>query len=282
MDFGMMIKAIPATFWGIVVGSLFTMIGVVLTNAGNTRRLRLQHEHERALESKERDMNLHREVYFAAIEAISAGMVSVGRFGEVTTPYQDLMVSYNDRAPAIAKVNIVGREETIEAVANFAQELTGTFLRLSSQREQLAILSQQNAAVEEKIAQATQEHDRIQASIEGHKGAGLGEGQQRERLQREFEITQQRIEELRAEQAQIEQTLYPAQMTLIRNCVKETEALDRLLIPVISMMRAELELPFDEAYYSRIIEASHQKLSAYLEAFVDNVTPLFDADSTSG
>jgi hypothetical protein len=279
MDLGMMIKAIPPTFWGIVVGSLFTMLGVVLTNAGNTRRLRIQHEHERELESREQDLSLRRDVYLAAMEAISAGMVAVGRFGEMTTPYPELMKSYSDRAPAMAKVPIVGREETIEAVANFSQGLTAAFLRLSSRREQLNALWHQNAAVEEKLEIVTKEQDRVYALIEERRAGGTQDETELGSLQRIYEAKQRRIEELRAEQAEVESKLYPAQMALVRKGVEETAELDRLITPVISAMRGELELPIDETFYNRLVESSHQKLQAYLEAFAGDVAPLFEGYS---
>ena len=275
-----MIKAIPATFWGIVVGSLITMFGVVLTNIGNTRRLRIQHEHEQELESREQDLNLRRSVYLDAMEAISAGMVAVGRFGEMTTPYPELMKSYSDRAPALAKVPIVGREETIEAVANFSQGLTAAFLRLSSRREQLNALWQQHAAVDKKLESVIQERDRVYALIEERRVGETPDEMQLRSLQRIYEAKQLRIEELRAELAEIEGRLYPAQMTLVRKGVEETAGLDRLITPVISAMRAELELPFDAEFYSRLVESSHQKLEAYLEAFAGDVAPLFEGDTS--
>jgi predicted outer membrane protein len=55
---------------------------------------------------------------------------------------------------------------------------------------------------------------------------------------------------------------------LIQKTLRETAALDQLLTPVISQMRAELELPFDEAYYSKIIAENHKKQQEYLEAFI--------------
>jgi hypothetical protein len=74
MSFFGFLDEMSPTLLGIVLGSLLTIVGVILTDASNTKRLRLQHEHERALESKERDASLRRETY---LEAISAGMVAV-------------------------------------------------------------------------------------------------------------------------------------------------------------------------------------------------------------
>lgn len=58
MNFLPLIENIPPAFYGVLIGSLLTIIGAVLTNISNTKRLRLQHEHERELRNKERDLNM--------------------------------------------------------------------------------------------------------------------------------------------------------------------------------------------------------------------------------
>ena len=83
MDIMSFIEIIPTALYGIIIGSFLTIIGVVLTNASNTKRLRLQYEHEQKLANKARDLNLRRDVYMQAMEAISAGLVAVGRFSEL-------------------------------------------------------------------------------------------------------------------------------------------------------------------------------------------------------
>ncbi len=248
---------------GIIIGSLFTIIGVVLTNASNTRRLRLQHEHERALESKTRDLNLRRDVYMSAMEAIATGMVAVGRYADFEVPQQTLMQSYTDQSPAISKVTLVGKDETIKAVANFNQELTGTFLRLGVKREQVNALWQRSAALEAQIEQVQQDQ-----AILLKQGTAVQDNEQELRVWREeCDAVSQRLVELQAEQVDIDNAFAAIQTELVQACVTEVAVLDRLLVPVISLMRAELELPFNEAFYARIIESGHRKQKAFLDEF---------------
>jgi hypothetical protein len=267
MELLTLIQGIPATFWGIVLGSLLTVIGVVLTNASNTRRLRLQHEHERAMESKNRDLNLRKEVYLAAMEAVSAGMVAVGRYSDLGIPQQELMQSYTDRSPSIGKVTIVGSEGTIQAVTNFNQELTGAFLRLGSMREKVDALGRHATVLEKEIERASQEQDRLVALVKQGNGAELDD-KQRGVLQRQVEVEQERVAALQAGQAEIDGKLFAAQIDLVQQSVAQTTVLDRLLVPVISRMRSELELPFDEAFYAQLIEEGHKKQAAFLEEFI--------------
>lgn len=259
-------ERIPPTFLGIIIGSLFTIIGVVLTNASNTKRLRLQHEHERNLESKTRDLNLRRDVYLSAMEAISAGMVAVGRFADFEVAQQELMQTYTDRSPAISKVTIVGKDETIKAVANFNQELTGAFLRLGAKREKVNAMWRRTAVLEAGIEQAREQQGHLLSLIKEAED-GQSDEQQVEQWRQEHETERERIASLQAEQVNMDNEFAVTQMGLVQECIAEVATLDRLLVPVISLMRAELEMPFNEAFYTGVIESGHRKQKAYLDAF---------------
>jgi len=266
MDLVALIASIPATFWGVIIGSLFTVIGVAITNASNTRRLRLQHEHERARDERARDLSMRRDVYMGAFEAIATGMTMVGNFGELEVPFQELMQSYMGKASAIGKVTIVGRESTIQAVADFEQALTGAFIRLSGQRQAVDQLHREARALAERIARSAVEQDRLAADLERADDEATCEP-----LRRSLEHERRRTEALRREEAEVESRFLPGLMDLIRATMEEVTALDGLLAAVIREVRSELGLDFDEAFYRRLVASSHAKRAAHFEAFVGSV-----------
>ena len=81
----------PSAFYGVIIGSMLTIIGVVLTNISNTRWLRLQHDYDRDVRNKERDPNMRRKIYMDAKEAISAGITAISRFAEINETPEVLM-----------------------------------------------------------------------------------------------------------------------------------------------------------------------------------------------
>ena len=88
-----LLAEIPATFWGVVIGSLFTLTGIYLTNRASDRRLRLQLQNDRELKNREREMAFRKDTYAAGVEAISV-QVSVlpracfiNRFGLRSSTY---------------------------------------------------------------------------------------------------------------------------------------------------------------------------------------------------
>lgn len=263
MDLVALIASIPATFWGVIIGSLFTVIGVAITNASNTQRLRLQHEHERARDERARDLTMRRDVYMGAFEAIAAGMTMVGNFGELEVPFQELMRAYMGKSSAIGKVTIVGRESTIQAVADFEQALTGAFIRLSGQRQAVEQHHRQGQALAQRIARSIAEQERLAAEIERGNDEATSAP-----LRRSLEHERRQTEALRREEAEIAERFMPGLMALIRATMEEVTALDGLLAAVIREVRSELGLEFDETFYRQLITASHEKRAADFEAFV--------------
>jgi len=257
-------EAVPATVWGFLVGSLVTVIGVALTNASNTKRLRLQHAHERELDARARDLSMRRDVYLAAFEAMATGMTTVGSFGELDIPFQDLMRQYMSKAGAMGKITIVGREETIRAVADFEQALTGAFMRLSGQRNAVDQLFQRTRALETKLEATTQEQERLSSMLERN----TGDDGERDQLRRMLAYEQRREAELRSELQAVEAAFHPGMMDLIRTSMQEVAELDTRIVPVVSCVRTELGLPFDDAFYLNLIRSGHAQRAEQFEGFL--------------
>ena len=98
-----LLRLVPATFWGVIAGSFFTLIGITLTN-----------RHDRVMRDRQRQMDLRKEVYLAAAEAIAARMLALGRMANLGKQLE-ASNDFEKVAPAIAKVYVIGRIETINA-----------------------------------------------------------------------------------------------------------------------------------------------------------------------
>jgi hypothetical protein len=145
---------IPATFWGVVVGSTFTLIGVYLTNRSSNRRFQIQVEHDRSLKARERDMAFRKDVYVAVAEAIAVAINTVPRFADLSLQPNQLTATYIEKAPAFSKAHLVANESTVKVLTDLSTELGGTFLRLTVERFPLI-------ALQEKIANKSAEINRF-------------------------------------------------------------------------------------------------------------------------
>ena len=121
---GVWIANVPATFWGVLAGSLFTLIGVASTNQANFKRLERQFEHDRTLKTEERKLTLKKDVYLPAAEAIASGLMAIGRLADLKIPQDNLLSDWAEKSPAIAKAQLVADEATAESLARDGE--TGT------------------------------------------------------------------------------------------------------------------------------------------------------------
>lgn len=65
-----LLKSIPDVVWSSVIASILTLSGVLLSNKGNTARLKIQLGHDASEKAKERTANLRRETYLRTAEEL--------------------------------------------------------------------------------------------------------------------------------------------------------------------------------------------------------------------
>lgn len=256
---------IPSAFYGVFIGSLLTIIGVILTNISNTKRLRLQHDHEVKLRIQERDHNMRREIFMDAMEAISAGITAISRFSELSETPDTLMQSYSKLTSKLGKVTIVGQNETIEALANFQLEVNGAFLRMSAKREKFDKLLLQSQTIEVEVETKKKELEFLTKQLTQAKINQ--EFELSASLQTELERGQEDLLLVKSQEEEIGEQLFRCVTNLVQTSMSEVSALNKLLVPLISLMRSELDLPFNVEHFAQITERGNDALEEYMASF---------------
>lgn len=267
------LDAIPASFWGVVVGSSFSIAGVAITNRASDTRLRAQFEHERESKTKDREMALRKEVFLSAAEAVAAGMNSIGRFANLDIPNDQVTQPYVEKAPAISKVHVIARTETILPLAQFTSRLGALYMELFAQRYELMNEKNAIALVDNQVAQFGKERDRILEMIKQHNIEGVVDQRRWDVLQDNFEFEQKRINDGLADRGQLAAALQSKHLEFMRQCLSHTEQLGGMLIPLLTAVRLELELPLDEAAYRQTMVEIYAKQQQAIDGFIQKFMP---------
>lgn len=69
--------------------------------------------------------------------------------------------------------------------------------------------------------------------------------------------------------------------SLVQTSMAEVSSLNQLLVPLISLMRKELKLPFNEDHFARILEKGNTELENYLASFFQDVEQSTSEDKKS-
>lgn len=269
-----LIGMIPAAFWGVAIGSFFSLGGVYLTNRSNDHRLRVQLAHDREIRNRERELSLRKEIYLAAAEAISAGLNTIGRFPDLEIPHNQLTASYMEKSASIAKVQVIAKEDTAKAVTAFLGELSSTYFRLIPKRAQLSGQKAAMGFLKEQMNTFAKERDRMIELMRQYNLEGADDKRRWDVIQNNFNFEQQRIADSSKEHDAIAKSLYTKQLQFMKECVGESGRLNRLLVPVLASVRAELEMPLNEDAYMQIIEVGIQKQEARIDEFLQEATRL--------
>jgi len=233
-----------------------TLSGVFVANYSQNKRLRAQLAHEREVKNREREMSLRKDIYLEVAEAVQAGLLAVNRFANLETPHEKLIEGYLDKAPSLAKVHIIAKEETVKALVAFTAALDTLFIRLFARRGPLVLEKQKIDALRTQADITLKENIRTLELIKQYNLDGLTDQNRRDWLQRNFDLEQKQGTAANQEADSLAGTLYLKQLQLMEDSTDEKNKLVRLLIPVVFSIRKELELPIDEVEYRRVLDAA--------------------------
>jgi len=225
----------------------------------------MQLAHDRDLKDRERELSLRKETYLAAAEAVHAGLIALSRFANLDIPHDKLIDSYTDKAPSIAKVHIIAKEETVRAVITFSATLDATFIRLFAKRGPLVKEKLEIDVLRAQVDTSLKENSRTLELLKQSTLEGTIDQRRLDLLNHNLEFERTRSDAASQEADTLTRTLYHKQLQLMEDAMEEKNKLVGLLIPVILSIRKELELPIeDEVGYRRVMEAA---TSEQLEIF---------------
>lgn len=262
------------TFLAVVSGACIPLAVVILTNRAQDRRLQKQLAYDRELKNREREMALRKDIYLAAAEAASAGLLAVGRFPNLDIPDEQLTEGYLAKAPSIIKVHIVAKEETVRAVTNFSAELGAAFLQLFARRLPLVLQKQQIAFLRGQIDTFTKEQSRMVELMKQYNMDGTNDPKRWDSFQNIFDFERSRIEQTTQQVNTLNALLNPDHLLFLEEVFGETIRLGRLLTPALISIRRELELPLEETEFVKISEEAIAKQTEHLKVFIQQLRSL--------
>jgi len=269
-SFAQLLGKIPASFWGVVVGALFPLLGIFFTNRANNRRLSLQLQNDRELKNREREMTFR-------TEAIAASMSVLSKLSELSFSLKEVSATYLDTSPILAKVNLVAGEDTIRALANFGTEFARAFLRLAQQRMVLSILQEQIAVKVALVKDFEKTRDAMIELMRHHNIEGTQDVRRFEAIQKNFEFEAGRIATTHQEILQMTAELYAKHGPFAKQCFVESNNISRLLVPLLVAARMELELSFSKEKYAEILHQTYSNLEGNLDEFLQNIAVAVNA-----
>ncbi len=263
-----LIEKIPATFWGVVVGAFFSMAGVWATNRASSKRMSDQFEHEHRLKTLEREMSLRKEIYLELAEAVNAAIQDAYRFGNLEIPHSEVTKDFVEKSPAMAKVHVIGKTQTIQALAAFSSEVNAAFYKLWAKRHLLFRIKEQIAQVDRMLSEIAAERDRYLALSKQFNLDGEISQLKWKVITENFEAESKRANSLLEERGLLGKTLEESHYRFVNECSETATSFGTTLLPLVKAVREELELPLDLDAYRALQEENITRQREALEGFL--------------
>ncbi|HEY1948342.1 MAG TPA: hypothetical protein VGG97_15135 [Bryobacteraceae bacterium] len=264
-------QQVPGTFWGVVFGSIFTLLGTHLTNRSNDRRLGLQFKKETAVKKYEREMIFRKETYAAAVEAISTGFYALPRFADLAIPDNQITANYLEHAPLVAKAHLIANEKTLKALTDITTELGAAFLRLSIQRIPLMALQQEIKLTKDRMDKHHQAIDAVLELMKRQNIDGIQDERRMKTLKGNFDFEAQHRDDALATFTRLNKESADRHIALLKDCCTESMRISPLLPIALVAAREELEHSINIENYAEIIKQSQTNTQAQIEKFFNDL-----------
>lgn len=223
------------------------------------------------IDAIEREKTLKKEVYMEAVEAITLSQNMLTSLSNLNIKDDQLTSAFSSNAGKIAKVQLVGGQDTVKAVTQFMGEVASNFLDLILDR---SLLLQRQAQIESLQSVRNQHQSEVERYVQVMKALNLEgivnqgtweyvdqsfkfECEQRDKLDRE-------IEELLSVQHQ-------EHLSFMRRVMNTFYEVSEKLPDAVLAVRSELDLEIDEEYYRDIFRENIEKGRGILDEFFNKV-----------
>ena len=268
VDITNFITTIPATFWGVVAGSFFSLGGVALTNRASNKRLIAQFAHERTARTADREFALRQKIYLDAIEAAFAGMACLSKFVDPDTKDSEIMRPYVEKGPAIARTQIIANESTARAITALTTELNSAVFKLSTRRIRLTVLKEQINATDNLIQRFEKNRDEMLALMTQYNLEGRQDPKRWQTIDGNFQFERKRIDEHIEQKKRLMLTRANLQLEMTSEVFDQLAGLQLAAVSTVLAIRDELELPIDGDTYRNMIEENLQRQREEAASFV--------------
>lgn len=272
-----LLSRVPGTFWGVIAGSIFTLLGIQLTNRANDRRLRLQLETDRELRSREREMSFRKEVFVSAAEAVVRAVSTLSKFPDLSVPQKDLSAAILESSPVLAKVNLVASEDTVRALVALMGEMNGAVLHLSHQRLALEALQEKIKNKADQIGGFAKTRDAMLELMRHQNIEGLKDDRRFQTVEEIFRFESERVNTTIQEIQGLDYERRLKHVAFAKECLIQNARVSNLFPPLLIAARKELELSVSLDTYAEILNDARRKAEAQANEYLEQISSLSQA-----
>lgn len=263
------LNSIPPVVWSGVIGAIIALFGTWLQNRAHLKRQKEQLSHDAEQRRVDREMDMRREVYLKATEAVARLQEYLAYFLRSDITFEQNQDAIKGVWAEIGKVYLIGSMETLEATTNLYKIYCTSVLRITEKRvavNQIASeISEHQLTLQEIIKWREQIIIAIQAAAESKDGDLV------HKLISKFEATEAEVKSLHAQIELLSQSIIPAQIELTVEVSKSTQEFEQITADTLVAVRREINFGIDETKYKALVAGAGDAVRNQLEQWIKNL-----------
>lgn len=268
------LKSIPDVVWAAIIASLIAIVGtlggVLLTLWDNRKRLTAQLTHDAKQRDREREMEIRREVYLAAAEAVAEAQERLGQVASMDIQEVGKKFSGTSLSPATNKVQLIGSEATVKAVSAFTRKYGEALMALMPKKIHLtriqAEVNELNSKINATQASRREMIQQFQSIPKTPENAILIQN-----IHNSFQESEKTLEaQMQARDANqaLANKLFFELLDESLACTIET---GEFLVEANLAVRRELDLPIGEEFYRKMTSDNRKAVKEAFEKYLKDV-----------
>jgi hypothetical protein len=250
--------SIPNVIWAAIIASGLTFLGVTLSNRANRKCLLLQLNHAAQQKDKERELQIRKEVYMEAAEAIAESIKDIQLLPNRIIYTNNLEIG-NKLLQALAKVHMVGTLDTIKNTIQFMGKFNQLTLPIVPEITKFAVLKQELANLNNLSEIQINSMKEINKNFEQMNSSSKQNPNILDIYKKTFESMKTNHDTTIASMINKEAQQKTLHTKLLSMCLKAGIYLQKESLYVILSIRKELNLEIDSAEYISEMEEMFKK-----------------------
>lgn len=251
-------SSIPDVIWAAIIASGLasgiTLLGVGLSNRANRKCLLVQLNHVAQEKDKERELQIRKEVYMEAAEAIAEAIQDIQLLPNRIIHSNNLEIC-NKLLPALAKIHMVGTLDTVKNTTQFMGKFNQSTLPIVPEVTKFAILKQELANLNNLSTIQINAMEKINKNFEQMNSSSKQNPDILRTYKERFQDIKTKHDTTVTSMIDKEAQQKSLHMKLLSMCLNAGMYLQKEALYVILSIRKELNLEIDSAeYLSRIEE----------------------------
>ena len=247
-------ELITDTVIGAAMGSIITLIGIWLSNYYQSKSKKDDREHK-----------LKSEIYMAAAEQLVIAKQLLMKLPNISN---DEIERFSAHSLSTAKLSVIASNNTVQAVTELSTSIAMNILTLLPEKLPLDNLRIDIDILSNQLDASFQKQNQMLNEMTAFNLRGDGDLRLWQTLQDNFDYHSGQINNYIIERDSNYAELNQRMKELFVICLEASVSLSDLEIKALTCIRNELDMPFNETEYRRIIEATNSKMEAEFSKFL--------------